>query len=129
MESIFRSLERSARNTALMRTFGTNPRAAFESDIEQLAQRIKKCDPDEAQYRKLGNWYTHALFDQIDGPAHQANNPILAHRVAEWRAIQSMARLGQVTLSSFPISPPTRRPCATTASACSMPGPPPFAAR
>lgn len=102
VESVVRSMEHAARNTALMRTFGTNPRAAFESDVEQLIQRVKKRDPGDTQIRKLKNWWTGALMDQIDGSASVADSPILAQRVAAFRAIQSMAKLGQVVLSSFP---------------------------
>jgi hypothetical protein len=106
MESIFTSLEHASRNTALMRVFGTNPRAAFESDVDQLINRIKGRDTlsqgDLKQIRKLNNWYTRSLMDQLDGSSNIVDNPTLAHVSSSIRALTSMAKLGFTTLSSFP---------------------------
>lgn len=98
VESIFADFERAARNTALMETFGTNPRAMFDTwlrDIEN-AQRA-----DDKQMRPLVVDALRNQFAEIEGETRIPVSASLANVSAGVRAIQSMAKLGGATLSAF----------------------------
>ena len=97
-EAIVQDFERSARNTALMEAYGTNPRAMFEKMRSELAERnrgeLKKFDAINAQ--KVG-WE----FDEIEGVTRMPVNATWAQHGAMVRAVQSMAKLGGATLSAI----------------------------
>lgn len=100
-ESVVSGLDHAARNTALMRTWGTNPEAAFLVDQTQLVQRAKtRGDLDTV--KELKGWVTSAQFDQISGAANIPDSPRLAQISSATRAVISMASLGGVVLSSLP---------------------------
>jgi len=100
-ESVLDNLGFAARNTALMRTFGTNPEAAFRGDIER-AVNVAKSTGDIAEVRKLDNWLMHAEFDQVSGGVLQHGNPTVASVNGGIRSVISMAKLGAVVISSIP---------------------------
>lgn len=100
-ESVFLGLRRAARNTALMKTWGTNPRAAFEADLDQARQSAARRG-DEKQVTALNSWRLSAEFDQLDGTATVPGSPSWARIGASIRAIFNLASLGGVTLSSLP---------------------------
>ncbi len=100
-EAVQAGLHSAARNTALMRTWGTNPEAAFNADLEQLRRRARDRG-DVAAENKLGGWLTRAHFDALTGALNVPGNPTLAAWGEGLRALQSMAKLGGVVLSSIP---------------------------
>lgn len=104
-KSIFESavfgLDRAARNTALMRTWGTNPEAAFQADLDRAILAAKDRG-DFKEVERLGGWRVRAEFDQLTGKASIPANPTLANISGGIRAVQTMAKLGGVVLSSIP---------------------------
>jgi len=101
IDSVFYGMHRAAKNTALMRTWGTNPRAAFAADLEQLRQNAaKRGDPKAVD--NLRSWRLTAEFDELDGTAGIPGNPTWARNMAFTRAGISLSSLGGVLLSSIP---------------------------
>lgn len=101
IDSVFYGLHRAARNTALMRTWGTNPRAAFTADLEQLRQQAAtRGDPKAVD--NLRSWRLTAEFDELDGTSHIPGNPTWARNMAFGRAGINLSSLGGVVLSSIP---------------------------
>lgn len=91
IESVISDFNRAARNTALMRTFGTNPRATRDKWVDGLRKAarsdIKESDALKAQTL---DWQ----FDEIDGTASIPVRPSLARTASSVVALQSMAKLG-----------------------------------
>jgi hypothetical protein len=100
-ESVLDSLGFAARNTALMRTFGTNPEAAFRADIDRAIESAKKT-ADIKEVNALGSSMLEAEFNQISGGVLQHGNPNAAAINGGIRSVISMAKLGGVVLSSLP---------------------------
>lgn len=92
-ETIFSALDRAARWTALMREFGTNPRAAYENDVKWLLDR-EKADPNK--YAKLEKRLQamQNRFDNLDGTADMPVNRLAANITSGWMATQRLAKLG-----------------------------------
>lgn len=99
IESVLRSLESSARSTALMREFGTNPRAEFEADLQALTEKHRGSAAGDALQNAetmLGN-----RFNQVDGTAQMPVNRHMARIGGGTRAVQSMAKLGGIVMSAI----------------------------
>jgi len=101
MEAVVRGLNHAARNTALMRRWGTNPEAAFRADIEQLARRARDRG-DFKMHAKLNGWRVKAEFDALSGASNVPGDPTLAAWAQSARNLTTMAKLGAVVLSSIP---------------------------
>lgn len=105
-EAIMGGLRHAARNTALMRTWGTNPAAAFATDIDQLARRARDRGDFDTERALTGkgilNFTTRAYFDAVSGELERADAPTFATISAGLRAIQTLSKLGGVVLSSLP---------------------------
>lgn len=100
-EAVTDGLRYSARNTALMRVWGTNPEAAFKADVSQAAQRLEKAGQiDES--KKVRGWLTRAQFDEVSGGVTVQGRPSLAAWGATVRGITNMATLGGVVVSAIP---------------------------
>jgi hypothetical protein len=101
VDSIFRDLERGARNTAMMETFGPNPRAMFDRVREDLMDKYR------GDYKKIDRLRPGVLdrlsnqFSDISGETRIAGNVNAAVVVAGVQAVESMAKLGGAVLSSF----------------------------
>lgn len=100
-EAITDGLRYAARNTALLRTWGTNPEAAFKADVSQAISQLKKAG-DIDNVRKLSGWQTRAQFDEVSGGVQVMGNPSLATWGAGIRGITNMATLGGVVISALP---------------------------
>lgn len=100
MELTLRALDYGARHTALMREFGTNPRAELEADIRALAERHRG-DTDRATRIRNREKALHNRMDELDGTAMMPINRQAARIGAGWRAWQSMSKLGGVVLSAI----------------------------
>ncbi len=100
-ESVLDNIGFAARNTALMRTFGTNPEYAFKADLERAVAAAKKAG-DIKEINALNSALVQAEFDQISGGVLQHGNPTAAQVNGAIRSVISMAKLGGVVLSSIP---------------------------
>jgi hypothetical protein len=100
IENVLRSLDFSARNTALMREFGTNPRAEFDQDIRHLKEKHRD---DHAAMEKLrrAEKKLQDQFGLLDGTANMPVNLLAARIGSGWRAIQAMSKLGGIVLSAI----------------------------
>jgi hypothetical protein len=87
-----------ARNTALMETFGPNPRALFD-DVAETLRKESSDTPEKVDRlrRNLLGWE----LDEITGQSRVATNPTRAAVGRSSRAIISMAKLGGAVLSSI----------------------------
>ncbi|GAB2178711.1 hypothetical protein [Dongia sp. agr-C8] len=98
--AVLSNLKRSAKISALMQKFGTNPLNAFESDLahwkqetilnERKRQALTKAEP------KLRN-----LLAIVDGSADIPANAVSAARVSAWMRWQRWAKLGSAPLSAI----------------------------
>ena len=97
-ESIVQGLESGARNTALLETFGTNPRAMLDTVRDDLMTSYRS-EPRKFDRIKRDtlNWY----MSEVDGSAYIPESPTLASIAAGFRAVQSLAKLGGAVLSGF----------------------------
>lgn len=110
LEAIDHDLERAARNTALMRVWGTNPEAAFDADLSQLRTAAKKAG-DTKTLDGLKERFHRSLFDQVNGGVH-GGNPTTAAVGAFVRGWETLASLGSITVSAItdiPITAGTMR--------------------
>ncbi len=103
--AVLHGLQYSARNTGLMRVLGTNPEAMFNRLVDEFGERVRATG-DTQQIKKFqeatdqGGWLRHRVAEvtgAVSAPVHQT-----AARVgAGVRAVQTIAKLGGATLSSF----------------------------
>ena len=100
-ESVLGSLHYAARNTAMMRTWGTNPEAAFKADVKQLRQKAVDAE-DIATEHALKAPSLRWAFDELNGGTQIQGNPSLAMWGSSFRTGINMASLGGVVLSSIP---------------------------
>lgn len=98
-EATIRGLEHMARNTALMRRFGTNPLAMFEKLQKRFASQLQK-EANVEKFDKLTDYTLTNLFKEIDGSTRIAARPSMAQINAGLRAVQNMAKLGGAVVSS-----------------------------
>lgn len=91
-------IERAAKNTALMESLGTNPRAMFDTVRKDLRARYRK---DPKKIDGINAKFLDAIFREIDGTTRVAVNPSGALIGAVTRAIQNMAKLGGATISAL----------------------------
>jgi hypothetical protein len=102
LDSIKQDLSTAAKHTALMRAYGTNPRAEFDADLRWLVERYRDSDPDAVIL--FDQKYRRALvnrFAVLEGTALRTDNRQAEHRATEARALQSVALLGASPISSL----------------------------
>lgn len=97
-EGILNDLRRSAQATALMDTFGTNPRAMFDRMRDKLKAEHKG---DASKVDRLNRMALDWQFAEIDGSVNFAQSHLGASIGRGTRAIQSMASLGGAAISSI----------------------------
>lgn len=97
IEAVVSGFETSARATALMETWGTNPRNMFNDVRRKLQERFR--DRPEL-IRRLGSGLDKQ-FNEIDGTTRQVENISAAHISSAIRSVQSMAKLGGAVISSI----------------------------
>lgn len=100
-EAVSEAIDYGARNTALMRDWGTNPGAMFEGLREKYIKKAQR-DGDVAGADALTTWRLHADFNNITGAVDVPGKVTWARIGSSVRLIQAMAKLGGVVLSSFP---------------------------
>lgn len=105
LEAVNHDLERAAKNTALMRVWGTNPEAAFDADLKQLRSDAKKSGDIKSLDGLKQKWHK-SLFDQVNGGVH-GGNPNIAAVGAFARGWETLASLGSITASAVTDIPVT----------------------
>lgn len=96
-EAFVSDLGRAAQNTALMETFGTNPKAMFDSVRDELKDLHRG---DVKRFERLDQVRLENQFKEIDGTTRIPGNPNAAMISANVRSVQSMSKLGAAVVSS-----------------------------
>lgn len=97
-EAIIQDLELAARNTALMETFGTNPRAMFDTVRQELEAKHRS---DTDKFDRLRRRTLDYQFAEIDGSANIPAAPTAARVAAAVRTLESLSSLGGAFISSI----------------------------
>jgi hypothetical protein len=107
LESVNHDLERAAKNTALMRTWGTNPEAAFNADLDQIAAQARDAGDTKTSDKARASYWRKAMFAQVNGTASMGGNPTVAAVGAFVRGWETLASLGSITASAITDIPVT----------------------
>jgi len=100
-ESVQRGLDSGARNTALMRTLGTNPEALFNAVVDN--RKVAARDRGDLQaFDALNKQFNNRILDTITGKANIPSNSGLATFARTVTTMQTLSKLGGVVLSSLP---------------------------
>lgn len=101
-EAVFHGLQSSARNTGLMRVFGTNPEAMFNRVTGELREAIRKTGTaeDSRKFDAAVNGWLRNRLAEITGEVNRPVNATVARYSANVRGWQSMAKLGGAVISS-----------------------------
>lgn len=99
--ALFRGLEKSANDTALMRMFGPNPQRGLEMLLREVKETLRSRGNFDAikEIENHANSYK-ANMKQLDGTTNIDGNVDLAFIGRSMRAFESMAKLGQAVVSS-----------------------------
>lgn len=97
-EALFHEFERAARNTALMETWGTNPRAAFDRILGELKDKHRG-DPEKLD--RLNRSSLQNQFDEVEGLTRIPVSPSSAAVTSGILAVETLSKLGGATLSAF----------------------------
>lgn len=100
-DSIITSLDKGARDIALMRQFGTNPQAMLDGWIDRLRTAARDRSDFQAT-EALGSTFPGRVLQVLDGRAAIPGSASLAQAGATIRAVQQLSKLGGVVLSSLP---------------------------
>lgn len=100
IEGVLRGLEHSARGTALMREFGTNPRAEFEADLAWLRE-TRRADHNTMQKLRNAERGLVNVMNELDGTALRPQNRLSARIGSSVRSWVGMSKLGGVVLSAL----------------------------
>ena len=95
-DQMFKSLERSGKDEALMQRFGTNPRAEYEALIQRMEERHLGVDNGGVRYLREHQSTLMQEFGALDGTSSKPANQIVASLSQGMRNIMSMAHLGNV---------------------------------
>lgn len=101
MEAVFHEAERAARNTALMESWGTNPRAMFDRVMRELQEKHRG-EPDKLA--RLTGRHARALenqFKEVDGTTRIPVGTTSANVTAAVLAVETLSKLGGAALSAF----------------------------
>jgi hypothetical protein len=100
LDSVVASLDKGARDVALLRTFGTNPEAMLKGWTDRLAVRLKE-EGRHKDANRLGTAeWPHKVLKVLDGRATLPGSQSMAYVGLTIRATQTLAKLGGVLLSS-----------------------------
>jgi hypothetical protein len=99
LESIRTALSRLAQAAALMRRFGTNPRAEFEAHLRYFMEDRRNSDPDAVTALRQAEGDLKNRFDWLDGTAQIPVNRMVARIASGVRNVMSMGHLGGVFLT------------------------------
>lgn len=97
-EAVIMGFQRGAQDIGLMEAWGTNPRAMFDSVLDDLRKSNREA-PDLVDKLKGANLQNQ--FGEVDGSSRVVMDLGLAEKASAVRALQSMAKLGASTISSI----------------------------
>ena len=103
LANVLSGLDRSARATALMKRFGTNPRAEFAADLRYFLEDNRNANPTGVLELKNKQPYLQRAFDFLDGTADIPVNRLAAKIGSAVRLDESMAHLGAVALTHLSV--------------------------
>jgi hypothetical protein len=98
-EVFLAGLERAAKATALMQVYGTNPRAAFESDLDWAKTQFRGSDDKVLKFQSSLTGLQNR-FDHLDGTAARPVNRMASNITAWTLAGQRWSKLGGASLSA-----------------------------
>jgi hypothetical protein len=101
VDSVLKGLESAGRNTALMRTLGTNPQNMFDGWVGSLADAAKERG-DFATSDALRSKQNQKILDVLTRKSELPANMTIAQAGRWIRQAESLAKLGGVVLSSLP---------------------------
>ncbi len=104
-EAVASSMERAARETALMEMWGPNPRAMFDNMLSETKDKYRGDLEKLDKLNRGGNILAlrsslDAQFRTVDGSIYTEGTPSVAAFTSSVRAIISMAKLGGAVLSA-----------------------------
>jgi hypothetical protein len=98
-ESVLRGLRKSAQDTGLLRTFGTNPDGMLKAVFDSLAAKIK--DPGKLRAYEGERARVEMFMKSVDGTMNMPVDATLARISANVRGVQNMAKMGGALMSQF----------------------------
>lgn len=101
LTSVLHGLDAGARNTALLRTWGTNPEAMYGRVRDDALKAAVKREDFKASDALKGQW-NDKVFDTLTGKANIAGNSTLGSIQSAVLTLQTLSKLGGVVLSSLP---------------------------
>lgn len=101
MDGIVHTLNHAAGTIALMREFGTNPRAEFDADIQRLKETWRDRDPEAVVALTQAERMLSNRFKELDGSTAMPVNRLAARIGAGIRTWNAMSKLGGVLLSAL----------------------------
>lgn len=104
IEAVLHSLDRAARSEALMRRWGTNPRAEFAGDLRYLAEKYRDIDPAAVDRLRQAEQDLSTRFDYLDGTANMPANRLGAKVGSAVRLWESMSKLGMVAFTHLSVA-------------------------
>ena len=99
-EGVVYGLEHMARNTALMKNLGTNPRHMFDRLVDKFQKEASKANNINLMRKLSQGTKLDNLFAEIDGTTRIPVNIRAARINAVIRVIQNVSKLGGATISS-----------------------------
>ena len=99
IELVVQNLDRAARSTALMRRWGTNPRAEFQGDMRYFGEAMRDSNPDGVVKLRQAETDLQHRFDFLDGTANQPVNSLGARVGSTARVVELTAKLGSVAFT------------------------------
>ena len=106
-ETVIQDIMRSAKSTALMTNFGTNPNAMFDRVFKNLEKKYQKDPKKLKQLRRSGKLINlNHILDEVTGDVNvigytDGASEKFARIAHGWRSIQTMAKLGGVWISAL----------------------------
>lgn len=111
LESSMHGLDKAAQNTALMTTWGPNPQAAFDADVDQMTKRAVERGDFKASDKLRGSW-SQSLFKQVNGIANIGGNPTIAaigSYIRGWNTLRSLGMVLASAVTDVPLTASTLR--------------------
>lgn len=102
-EAVFANLARMGRETALMRTWGPNARANYDTVVDQLVKQLREAGETDKRIalETAKTKLDRIVWPLLDGDIYRVENALLARRSATLRGIEMMSDLGGSVLSSI----------------------------
>jgi hypothetical protein len=100
MEAYMDGISGAARATALMEIFGPNPRAMFDSVVDDALSTYKG-DASKREGFRRGFENLEAQFAEIDGSVNFGADTTAAQIFSGFRAMQTISKLGGAVISSI----------------------------